>query len=353
MVFSSSPIAPRLAIVLAVVSVAPLVASARPERQPDPQVAGAARPQQLLLVSYAVTKAAYDRIIPLFTAEWQRKTGQTVLISGSYGGSGSQTRAIIGGRLEADVAGLALEGDVLKLQEAGLVRPGWQKDLPNNAVATNSTIALFTRRGNPKRIRGWKDLERRDVQVITANPATSGGAQWSFLSLWGSVTQAGGSDAEARRYVGAVLRNVPELPKDAREATDTFLVLGRGDVLLNWESEAHQARRSAQWSGEYQVPSPNILTEMPIAVVDRNVDRRGTRRVAEAFARFLFTPAAQRVFVDHGFRPVTAEGKAYARGRLPEIRPFTVAAFGGWGAVRTKFFARGGLWDQLIAARGG
>ena len=307
----------------------------------------AAAPQELLLVSYAVTKAAYDKIIPAFVADWKKKTGQTVRIKTSFGGSGSQTRAVLDG-LEADVVGLAMEADVLKIEAKGLIRPGWQKELPNNSIATNSTIAFFVRPGNPRNIRNWSDLDNKGVDVVTANPKTSGGARWSFLGLWGSQALTGSSEAQARAYIGSVLRNVDVLPKDAREATDTFVKRRKGDVLLNWETEAILARKNGEWTVPYKLPSPNVLTEMPIAVVDKNVDKHGTRRVAEAFAKFLYTPTAQKLFVDNGFRPVTPEGKAYARGKFQDVKFFRISDFGGWAAFDKKFFAKGGVWDQIF-----
>lgn len=304
--------------------------------------------KEILLVSYAVTKAAYDEIIPLFVADWKKRTGQNVTVRTSYGGSGSQTRAVIDG-LEADVVGLAVEGDVLKIQEAGLIKPGWQSENPNNSIITNSVVAFFVRPGNPKKISGWNDLDNKNVDVVTANPRTSGGARWNFLGLWGSVLETGGSESQARTFVTTVYRNVDVLPKDAREATDTFVKRRKGDVLLNYENEAILARRSGEWTVPYKLPSPNILIEGPIAVIDKNVDKHGTRNVAEAFSRFLYTPAAQKAFVKNGFRPVTAAGKAFAGNRFQQIRTFTVANFGGWSSVNKKIFGKGGLWDQIFS----
>jgi sulfate/thiosulfate-binding protein len=305
--------------------------------------------QDLLLVSYAVTKAAYDKILPTFEADWKARTGQSIKVRTSYGGSGSQTRAIIDG-LEADVATLALAGDVLKLEKAGLVQPGWQKELPNEAMITHSVVAFLTRQGNPRKIRDWPDLARPDVTVITANPKTSGGARWNFLGLWGSVSQNGGSEAQAKAYVSSVYRNVENLPKDAREATDAFLKRGQGDVLLNYENEAILARSQGELKGPFVVPPLNIRIEGPVAVVDRNVDKRGTRKAAEALAAYLQTPAAQRVFAEQGFRPVNAQVWAEVKDRFaPVPREFTVAAFGGWEKVDTTFFGKsGGLWDDLF-----
>ncbi len=305
--------------------------------------------QDLLLVSYAVTKSAYDRILPKFEADWKARTGQILKVRTSYGGSGSQTRAIIDG-LEADVATLALAGDVLKLQKAGLVQPSWEKELPDEAMITHSVVAFLTREGNPKGIRDWPDLARPDVKVITANPRTSGGARWNFLGLWGAVTRNGGGEAQAKAYVSSVYRNVENLPKDAREATDAFLKRGQGDVLLNYENEAILARSQGELKGPFVVPPLNIRIEGPVAVVDRNVDRRGTRKAAEALAAYLQTPAAQRIFAEQGFRPVNAQVWAEVKDRFaPVPRPFTVAAFGGWEKVDQTFFGKsGGLWDDLF-----
>ena len=336
---------PRRSVLLAglglgVLALAPLAPLAQAQQPP--------RPQSLTVVSYAVTKSAYDEIFRLFAADWKKKTGQVVTLKGSYGGSGSQTRAVIDG-LEADVVSLAMAADVNKIQQAGLIKPDWEKENPYNSTPINSTVAVFVRPGNPKKIRTWQDLDNKNVEVVLANPKTSGGARWNFLALWGAVTQAGGTDAQARSFITGVYKNADVLPKDAREATDLFVKRRQGDVLLNWETEAILARRKGEWKTPYKLLSPNVLTEQPVTVVDRVVDRRGTRRVAEAFVRFLFTPQAQKVFVDNGFRPVTPAGKAYAKGRFQEVKFFRVGDFGGWGAVDRTFFGKGGVWDQIFA----
>jgi sulfate transport system substrate-binding protein len=330
-----------LAVPIAVVGTQALF-QARAQAQQPP------KKQTILLVSYAVTKAAYDRIIPLFEADWKRRTGQDVDVKTSYGGSGSQTRAVIDG-LEADVVGLAMTADVLKIQEKGLINPGWEKELPNNSIATNSTVVAFVRPGNPKKINGWRDLDNKNVESVLANPKTSGGARWNFLALWGAITRGGGTEAQARSFITGVYKNAEVLPKDAREATDTFVKRKQGDVLLNWESEAILARRTGEWTTPVKTFSPNVLTEQPIAVVDRYVDKKGTRRVATAFARFLFTAPAQRAFADNGIRPVTPEGKAYAGNRFPTVKFFRVGDFGGWASVDRKFFGKGAIWDQIFA----
>jgi sulfate transport system substrate-binding protein len=326
---------------LAAVSAASLVLPLVRAQQP-------AKAQTLTLVSYAVTKNAYDAITKRFAAEWKAKTGQTVTFKGSYGGSGSQTRAVIDG-LEADVVNLAMAADVSKIEKAGLINPGWQKEAPNNAVPVTSTVAAFVRPGNPKKLNSWKDLDNKNVDVVNANPKTSGGARWNFLALWGAITRTGGTEAQARSFITGVYKNTEVLPKDAREATDFFVKRNQGDVLLNWETEAILAKQKGEWTTPYKVFSPNVLTEQPVAVVDKVVDRRGTRAVAEAFVRYLYTPTAQRIFADNGFRPVTPEGKAYARGKFPSVTFYKVGDFGGWGEVDRKFFGKGGVWDQIFA----
>ena len=306
------------------------------------------KPQTLTLVSYAVTKNAYDQIFKLFADDWKKKTGQTVTFKGSYGGSGSQTRAVIDG-LEADVVSLAMAADVSKIQQAGLINPGWEKENPYNSTPINSSVVAFVRPGNPKKINSWKDLDNKNVDVVLANPKTSGGARWNFLALWGAITQTGGSEAQARSFITGVYKNADVLPKDAREATDFFIKRKQGDVLLNWETEAILAKRKGEWTTPYKLLSPNVLTEQPVTVVDKVVNKRGTRKAAEAFVKFLYTPQAQKIFVDNGFRPVTPEGKAYARGKFPSVSFFKVGDFGGWGAVDKKFFGKGGVWDQIFA----
>lgn len=344
-----SPAAGRRQAVLTGLVALPLaavVASSLPA--PQVQAQQPAKPQTLTLVSYAVTKSAYDEITKRFAADWKQKTGQTVTFKGSYGGSGSQTRAVIDG-LEADVVNLAMAADVNKIQQAGLIRPGWEKENPNNSVPINSTVVAFVRPGNPKKINGWKDLDNKNVDVVTANPKTSGGARWNFLALWGSITRTGGNEAQARSFITGVYKNADVLPKDAREATDFFIKRRQGDVLLNWETEAILARRKGEWTTPYKLFSPNVLTEQPATVVDKVVDKRGTRKVAEAFIKYLYTDTAQKIFVDNGFRPVTPAGKAYARGKFQELSFFKVGDFGGWGAIDKTFFGKGGVWDQIFA----
>ena len=305
--------------------------------------------QELLLVSYAVTKGAYDKILPKFAADWKAKTGQEIKIRTSYGGSGTQTRAVIDG-LDADVATLALSADVLKLQEAGLIQPGWEKELPSDSIITNSAVAFLTRAGNPKGVRTWKDLVKPGVTVVTANPKTSGGARWNFLGLWGSVTQTGGDQKQAEAYVTDVYKNVDNLPKDAREASDVFLKRDQGDVLLNYENEAILATRTGDLKAPFVVPEVNIRIEGPVAVVDKVVDRKGTRKAAEALAAYLFTEEAQQIFAEEGFRPTNPTVWQRVKDRFAPVKTFfSVKDFGGWEAVNKTFFDNGGLWDRLFA----
>ncbi|MBE9200963.1 MULTISPECIES: sulfate ABC transporter substrate-binding protein [unclassified Nodularia (in: cyanobacteria)] len=305
--------------------------------------------KELTLVSYAVTRAAYKNIIPLFTEYWRDKTGQTVTFGQSYGGSGSQTRAVING-LEADIVALALSADTQQIQDAGLIKAGWEKKTPNGDGIVHSSVGVIvTREGNPKNIKTWDDLARDDVRVITANPKTSGGARWNYMALWGNVIKTSGTEAQAKDFVTKVYGNVPVLPRDAREATDAFFAQKQGDALINYENEVILAKQQGQ-DLPYVVPNINISIDSPIAVVDSYVDRQGNREVAEAFVQFLFTPPAQREFAKVGFRPVIPEVVAEFAENYPKISTlFTIADFGGWNQVSPKFFADGAIFDDIQA----
>ena len=305
---------------------------------------------QITLVTYAVTRSAYEKIIPNFAAKWQKEKGQKVTFKQSYGGSGSQTRAVIDG-LDADVVQLALASDVDKIQKAGLIKPGWEKEVPNNGIVTKSVVALVTRAGNPKKIKDWRDLARPEVKTVTANPKTSGVARWNFLGLWGSVTQTGGSEAKAREFTTKVYNNVPVLPKDAREATDVFYKQGQGDVLLNYENEILLAKSKGE-NEPYIIPPVNISIDAPVAVVDKNTAKKGTTEVATAFVKYLFTPEAQEEFAKTGFRPVNSSVASKYASKFPKVpKLYTIAAFGGWGQVQDKFFKDGGIFDQVFKAK--
>ncbi len=303
---------------------------------------------KLTLVSYAVTKQAYDKIIPKFVADWKTKTGQDVTFEQSYGGSGSQTRAVIDG-LEADIVQLALAGDVKKIEKAGLIEPGWEKEAPNGAIVTHSVAALVTRPGKPK-VENWSQLGEGKLKVITANPKTSGGAKWNFLALWGSVAQTGGSEAKALTFAENVLKNTPVLPKDARESSDVFYKQGQGDVLINYENEVLLAKLKGD-TQPFNVPTEtNISIDAPVAVVDKNVDKHGTRKIAEAFVQFLYSPEAQREFSKVGFRPVDAAVLKEVEAQFPKVKKLiTVKDFGGWSKINEKFFEDGAIFDQIQA----
>ncbi|MEH1919912.1 sulfate ABC transporter substrate-binding protein [Nostoc sp.] len=302
---------------------------------------------EITLVSYAVTKAAYERIIPQFVAKWKREKGQDVVIRESYGGSGSQTRAVIDG-LDADIVALALALDTKKIEKAGLIQPGWEKEAPNNSIVTHSVVALETREGNPKNIKNWSDLTKPGVKVITANPKTSGGARWNFLALWGAIVKNGGSEAQALNYVTQVFRNVPVLPKDSRESSDVFYKKGQGDVLLNYENEIILAAQQAKSSPSYVVPQVNISIDGPVAVVDKNVDKHHTRQVSEAFVKFLFSSEAQREFAKVGFRPVNSAVTKEVQNKFPKIsKLYNVQSLGGWDTIQKKFFEDGAIFDKI------
>lgn len=301
---------------------------------------------EITLVSYAVTKAAHDKIIPKFVAKWKKENNQNVRFKQSYGGSGSQTRAIIDG-LEADVVHLAVASDTNKLQKAGLINAGWEKEVPNNGIVAKSVPVLITRSGNPKGIKNWSDLAKNGVKVITANPKTSGGARWNFAVLWGSVTQTGGSEAKAKEFVTKVYKNAPVLPKDARESTDVFYKQGQGDVLIAYENEAILAAQQGQ-KLPYVIPQLNISIDTPAAVVDKNVSKHGTKKVAEAFVKYLFTAEAQREFAKIGFRAVEPSVVAEYAKTYPRVgKLFTINDLGGWSTVDKKFFGDGAVFDQI------
>lgn len=303
---------------------------------------------ELTLVSNAVTRAAYREIIPQFAAKWKQEHGQTVLFSESYGGSGSQTRAVIDG-LAADVVDLALALDVRKIERAGLIQPGWEQELPNGAIAHKSVAALVLREGNPKNVKTWSDLAQDQVAVITANPKTSGGARWNFLGIWGSVTETGGSPDQALNFATQVFQNAPVLPRDAREASDIFFHQEQGDVLINYENEVILAAQNGE-KLPYVVPEVNVSIDNPVAVVDRNVDKHGTREVAEAFVQYLFTPEAQRAFAKVGFRPVEPAIAAEFAEQYPNVKTlFTVKDLGGWQTIQERFFDDGAIFDKIQA----
>ncbi|MBW4455701.1 MAG: sulfate ABC transporter substrate-binding protein [Nostoc indistinguendum CM1-VF10] len=302
------------------------------------------------LVSFSVTKAAHDQIIPKFVEKWKQEHNQKVTFEQSYGGSGSQTAAVIAGSQEADIVHLALPLDVNKIQQAGLIKSSWEIKAPRNGIVSRSVAAIVTREGNPKGINTWADLAKDGVKVIAANPKTSGIAIWEFLAFWGSITLTGGDEATALDYVTKVYKNIPILTKDAREASDLFFQKGQGDVLINYENEVILAEKTGT-KLPYVVPKVNISIDNPIAVVDKNVDKHGTREVAQAFVDFLYSTEAQREFAKLQYRPVNPTVTQEVASRYPPIQTlFTSQDLGGWDIIQKKFFGDGAIFDKVQAA---
>jgi sulfate/thiosulfate-binding protein len=310
-------------------------------------------PVTLLNVSYDPTREFYQEINAAFARAWARAGGGAVTINQSHGGSGKQARSVIDG-LEADVVTLALAYDIDAIRQRGLIRAGWQQRLPENSAPYTSVIVFLVRKGNPKGIRDWGDLARPGVAVITPNPKTSGGARWNYLAAWGFARSLpGGSDAKARDFVARVFRNVPVFDTGARASTTTFVQRGIGDVLVGWENEAILAMEKV---GRDQVaivvPSVTIVAEPSVAVVDAVVERRGTRRAAQAYLEFLYTPEAQEIAARHHFRPRNREVLARYRSTFAEIRSLTIDGdFGGWAAAQKTHFDEGGVFDQIVRER--
>ena len=306
-------------------------------------------PVTLLNVSYDPTRELYEGVNAAFAKAWKAKTGQTVTVKQSHGGSGKQARAVIDG-LEADVVTLALAYDIDAVAKAGLVGADWQKKLPQNASPYTSTIVFLVRKGNPKGIHGWDDLVKPGVQIITPNPKTSGGARWNYLAAWAhALKKSGGDEAKAKEFVRALFRNVPVLDSGARGSTTTFVERGIGDVLLAWENEAFLAvEQLGKGRLEIVVPPQSILAEPPVAVVDRVVDRRGTRAVAQAYLEFLYSEEGQELAARHHYRPRDPKVAARHAREFPAIDLVTVdQVFGGWQKAQAAHFADGGVFDQI------
>ncbi len=305
----------------------------------------------LLNVSYDPTRELYKAINAAFLKDWKAKGGEDVKIEQSHGGSGKQARAVIDG-LQADVVTLALEGDIDQVAKAGLIKPDWRARLGNNASPYTSTIVFLVRKGNPKGLKDWDDLVNKGVEVITPNPKTSGGARWNYLAAWAFADEKyGHSEDKNKEFVRQLFANVPVLDTAARGSTTTFVQRGIGDVLLAWENEAFLAiQELGPDQFDIVVPSLSIKAEPPVAVVDKVVDAKGTRKVAEAYLNFLYTPEAQKIIAKNYYRPSdpkSADPKDLER--FPEVKLVTIddPLFGGWKEAQPKHFGDGGIFDQI------
>jgi sulfate transport system substrate-binding protein len=315
--------------------------------------AGAAG-HELLNVSYDPTRELYADVNQAFAAQWKQQTGETLTIRASHGGSGKQARAVIDG-LEADVVTLALAADIDAIVDKGKLLPAnWQKRLPLNSTPYASTIVLMVRKGNPKKIQDWDDLARPGVSIITPNPKTSGGARWNYLAAWAWASQEYRDGDKVLDYMTKLFHNVPVLDTGARGATTTFVERGIGDVLIAWENEALLTLNDPQTRGQYEiiVPSISIKAEPPVAWVDKNVDRHGTRKQAEAYLRFLYSAEGQRIVAKHFYRPAEPDlVPAVERAQFKSVKWVTIDdAFGGWKKAQATHFSDGGLFDKIMQA---
>ena len=305
----------------------------------------------LLNVSYDPTRELYQDFNKAFAAHWKAKTGDDLKNKQSHGGSGKQARAVIDG-LAADVVTLALAYDIDEIANRGLIAKDWQKRLPHNSAPYTSTIVFLVRKGNPKAIKDWSDLARPGIAVITPNPKTSGGARWNHIAAWGyALKQPGGNEKTAQEFLTKIYKNVPVLDSGARGSTTTFIERGIGDVLVTWENEALLAiKELGPEKVEIVSPSISILAEPPVAVVDKVVDRRGTRKVAEAYLQFLYTDEGQEIAAQNYYRPIDEKiAKKYAS-QYPKLKLFTIEEItGGWDKAQKTHFADGGVFDQIYA----
>ncbi len=308
----------------------------------------------LLNVSYDPTRELYQEYNAAFSKYWKAKTGDDVSVKSSHGGSGKQARSIIDG-LEADVATLALAADIDALNKNGeLVPANWQTRFKNNSTPYTSTIVLIVRKGNPKNIKEWADLIKPGVAVIVANPKTSGGARWAYLAAYGDALKRNNNDqTKAREYIAKLYANVPVLDSGARGATVSFAERGLGDVLLSWENEAGLvAKEFGVDKFEVVVPQQSILAEPPVSVVDKNVDKHGTRKVAEAYLEYLYSPEGQEIAAKNFYRPSDAKVAAKYSKQFPKIKLFTIdEIFGGWTKAQKEHFADGGVFDQIYSKK--
>ena len=303
----------------------------------------------LLNVSYDPTRELYQDFNKSFAALWKSKSGDDLKIKQSHGGSGKQARAVIDG-LAADVVTLALAYDIDEIANRGFIAKDWQKRLPNSSAPYTSTIVLLVRKGNPKNIKDWNDLARPGISVITPNPKTSGGARWNHLAAWGyALKQPGGNEKTAQEFLSKIYKNVPVLDSGARGSTTTFVERGIGDVLLTWENEALLAiKELGPEKVEIVVPSLSILAEPPVTIVDKVVDRRGTRKIAEAYLQHLYSDEGQEIAGKHYYRPTNEKIAAKYASQFPKVKLLTVDEIaGGWTKAQKAHFADGGIFDQI------
>ncbi|HVQ32007.1 MAG TPA: sulfate ABC transporter substrate-binding protein [Vicinamibacteria bacterium] len=312
-----------------------------------------AQAQELLNVSYDPTRELYQEFNAAFVKQYKAKAGKDVTVQQSHGGSSKQGRAVLDG-LEADVLTLALAYDIDAVAEGGLLPKEWQKRLPNNSSPYTSTIVFLVRKGNPKGVKDWNDLVKPGIQVITPNPKTSGGARWNYLAAWAyALKQPGGNEAKAKEFVTALYKNVPVLDSGARGSTTTFVQRGIGDVLLAWENEAFLSiKELGPDKVDIVVPSLSILAEPPVTLVDKVVDKKGTRAIAQAYLDYLYTPEGQEIAAKNYYRPrLEAVASKYAAA-FPKISLITIDdVFGGWKKAQPTHFADGGVFDQIYAPR--
>jgi len=312
--------------------------------------ARAAKKLELLNVSYDPTRELYEDYNAAFRKHWKETTGEEIVIRQSHGGSGKQARSVIDG-LEADVVTLALGYDVNALHEkANLIPKAWQERLPDNSSPYTSTIVFLVRKGNPKNILDWEDLARPGIKVITPNPKTSGGARWNYLAAWGyALKKWAGDEDKAKEFLQAIFKNAPVLDTGARGSTVTFVERRIGDVLLAWENEAYLVVNTIG-KGQYDIvtPSLSILAEPPVTVVDKNANRRGTRKAAEAYLKHLYSPEGQEIAAKHYYRPRLKEVADKYAHQFSQVELITIdEAFGGWDAAQKKHFVEGGIFDQI------
>jgi sulfate transport system substrate-binding protein len=315
-------------------------------------VSAASYAAELLNVSYDPTRELYQAFNVAFAKHWKETTGEDVTIKQSHGGSGKQARAVIDG-LDADVVTLALAGDVDQLVKNGnLIPADWAKRFPDNSAPYTSTIVFLVRKGNPKGIKDWADLGKDGVEVVTPNPKTSGGARWNYLAAWGyALKQPGGNDETAKELVTRIYKNTKVLDSGARGSTTTFVERGIGDVLIAWENEAYlSVKELGPDKFEIVTPSLSILAEPSVSIVDKNVDKKGTRKLAEAYLNYLYTPVGQEIAAKNYYRPRDKQVAEKFKGQFGEVKLFTIDdVFGGWAKATETHFKDGALFDQIYA----